>query len=68
MKLSEMQKDPFAIHTLSRIRATAMIDAGLAKIAVIDPMPESDIPVTLTAAGRSATEPVSITKINTETK
>lgn len=56
MKLSEMQKDPLAIHILSKSRANTLIDDGLAKRAIIDPMPESDIPVTLTAKGRSATE------------
>lgn len=56
MKLSEMQKDPLAVHILSKSRAGALIDAGLAKPAALDPMPESDIPVTLTALGRSATE------------
>lgn len=56
MKLSEMQKDPMSVHVLSKTRANSLIDEGLAKPAVIDPMPESDVPVTLTALGRSATE------------
>lgn len=56
MKLSEMQKAPFDVHVLGKSRANTLIEAGLAKPAEIDPMPESDIPVTLTARGRSATE------------
>lgn len=56
MKLSEMQKDPMSVHVLSKSRANSLIEQGFAKPAVIDPMPESDTPVTLTARGRSATE------------
>lgn len=66
MKLSEMQKDPLAVHVLNKSRANSLIDAGLAKRATLDPMPESDIPVTLTAKGRSATEPVPATKLATD--
>jgi hypothetical protein len=56
MKLTEMQKDPFTVYILSNSRAAALIDAGLAKVAIIDPVPENDVPVTLTGLGRSATE------------
>jgi hypothetical protein len=56
MKLSEMQKDPFAVYILNKSRAAALIDAGFAKTVTLDPMPESDVPVTLTGLGRSAIE------------
>lgn len=62
MKLSEMQKDPLIIYTLNKSHAAALIDAGLAKPAAIDPMPESDIPVTLTGLGRTATDDISLVK------
>ena len=68
MKLSEMQKDPFAVHVLSKSRATTLIDEGLAKRAIIDPMPDSDIPVTLTARGRSASDPAPAAKTDTTAK
>jgi hypothetical protein len=58
MKLTEMQKDPFVVHILSKSRAAALIDAGLAKVAIIDPAPENDVAVTLTGLGRSAIEVV----------
>jgi hypothetical protein len=56
MKLSDMQKDPFAVHILDKDRADTLIDAGLAQPVTLDPMPRSDIPVSLTGLGRSATE------------
>lgn len=56
MKLSDMQKDPLAVHILSKNRANALIEQGLAKPAVIDPAPEHHVAVTLTSLGRSATE------------
>ena len=68
MKLSEMQKDPLAVHVLSKSRAATLIDEGLAKPATIDPSPEPDIAVTLTARGRSASDPAPAAKAPADPK